>query len=69
MTRWEYRYIALYRGAGRVTTTTMMGEGFSDFSAEVAQAGNEGWEAVGAVSLGFPGGNYTSWLMLKRPRS
>ena len=63
MARWEYRFIDLYRG------NSYTGNEFSGFAAEVAQAGLEGWEAVGEVSPCYgvgPQAKNLPVLMLKR---
>ena len=63
MTQWEYRFIDVYRGG------SYTGNELSGFAAEVAQAGREGWEAVGQVTLrAGRGGLQTDVpvLMLKR---
>jgi hypothetical protein len=63
MARWEYRFINLYRGK------SYTGSELSGFTAEVAQAGLEGWEAVGEVSPCYgvgPQATNIPVLMLKR---
>jgi len=46
MARWEYRVIYLYRGEDTAN-------GLSGFIAELAQAGLDGWEAVGEVTPSY----------------
>jgi hypothetical protein len=62
MTRWEYKYIDLFRMPDRVKAVAA-------FQAEAAQAGADGWEAVGEVAInhGGPVAGTFPVLMLKRP--
>jgi hypothetical protein len=71
MTRWEYRFIDLHRGT-QFPAVEPARNFFGEFSEEVRQAGEEGWEAVGEVGLtygaGMPPNTIRSGLlMLKRP--
>jgi hypothetical protein len=88
MTQWEYRFISLWRAAPKYESTSapeFMREhrpdlfppeppsAFEVFAAEVAEAGLEGWEAVGPVSIswsphgpGYPSTS-NSTLLFKRP--
>lgn len=60
MTHWEYRYIELYRYEDKKS------DAFEGLSAEVGQAGREGWEAVGQVTFSWHGDALIPFLMLKR---
>lgn len=71
MAKWEYKFIHLYKAAPSAS------EAFAEFTAEVKQAGEDGWEAVGEIAVGQygkydprSGGNINvalRALMLKRP--
>ena len=70
MTRWEYKFVELFRGK-QVRGST----GFAAFEEEMQIAGAEGWEAVGEVSVTYhPEGKLYGYscsissVLLKRPR-
>jgi hypothetical protein len=76
MTRWEYKYLDLYRFAPQGTTSgspQTATDVFATFSAEMAKAGAEGWEAVGEVRVAFQpyvghtGSTDVRVVLLKRP--
>ena len=58
MRNWEYKLIDVWRAVGPPV---------EEFEAELLQAGNEGWEAVGEVTLGVGGRSFPK-LLLKRPQ-
>jgi hypothetical protein len=57
MTHWEYKFIDLHKD---------MYDDFKRVAAEVRQAGADGWEAVGQVTMTCPGVT-VPMLLLKRP--
>jgi hypothetical protein len=72
MTRWEYRFIDLYRGTDHKPTAETAVDFFRNFIAEVRQAGEEGWEAVGELGVTYgagmpPNSTRIGALLLKRP--
>ncbi|MFB9182062.1 hypothetical protein ACFFX1_28320 [Dactylosporangium sucinum] len=48
MTRWEYRFIDLFRG-----TRESFDQALTEFAADVRQAGVEGWEAIGEIEVSY----------------
>ena len=69
MTQWEYKTVSTVVQAGMAQRP---GEGWAEaharhFEDELNQLGTDGWEAVGGVSL-VTNGNYTPWVLLKRPK-
>lgn len=68
--KWEYRYIELMRSEGQGFFTADTGEVFGGFAVELANAGAEGWEAVGPVTVWTQKGNVpTTKFLLKREAS
>jgi len=63
MTRWEYKYIDLYRGWDNSASAQA---GYAAFKADVLKAGMDGWEAVGEVRI-TQNNIDIRVLMLKRP--
>jgi hypothetical protein len=64
MALWEYRIIGLVRNVNRDSSKTVR-----EFTAELGQAGDEGWEAVGEMPI-YNGNNPPMrFLLLKRPKN
>lgn len=75
MTQWDYKTIDLWRGEYPELNSTAAA--YDSFQEKLRQAGDEGWEAVGQITISWmwkprTGGNYPQTipsLLLKRPRS
>lgn len=46
MTRWEYRYVDLYRGENKPIAAACF-----EVTSELDRAGAEGWEIVGEINI------------------